>query len=352
MKCLVHNISAHVSEQPAFSIQDISFALSESQTLAIIGESGSGKTSLLNALAGFLPVHQGAVILDDKTVSCASYCLPPNERNTGMIFQDQNLLPHLTLFENIVLGMSKNQIQERKKEIDQLITDLCVGHHRDSLPEQVSGGQQQRIALGRALINNKKLLLFDEPFTGLDPHRTHTLARTINDSVKKYKRIAILVTHHIEEAFLIADMIAVMKQGRLLQVNTPEVIYHEPDSLEIAEYIGPVNKLPVSGVSNDTVQTEFGMVKLKYGVSSGNSPHSILTRPDDFEIHPGGAWTITDVIFSGMSNTVLVKKQNVELQISLLHHRELHIGDSVDVTLQKHHAYVAYDEFGNKITSV
>lgn len=350
MKCLIHNISAFVSSTPPFSIEDISFALSEGQILAIVGESGSGKTSLLNALAGFLPVQHGAIILDDKTVSCASFCLSPLERNTAMIFQDQNLLPHLSLFENLVLGMEKREVKRQNIEISQLMKDLQLEKLKHSYPENVSGGQQQRIALGRALINDKKLLLFDEPFTGLDPHIIYTLARTIKESVKKYQRIAVLVTHHIDEAFLIADTIAVMKQGRVLQVNKPHIIYHEPDSLEIAKYMGPVNKIAAHASAPLTAKTDFGKVLVKYPVPQQNRQEfTILTRPDDYKICPGQVWKVEDVIYRGMNHIARIVKGAQEIQVFVEHNIPIKPGDRVNIELQNQHPYVAYDNKGNKI---
>ncbi len=349
MKCIVRNITAQVSRNPEFTIKGISFALGEGQILAVLGQSGSGKTSLLNALAGFLPVQHGAIILDDNTVSCASFCLPPIDRDMGIIFQDHNLLPHLTLFENITLGMEKQEIIERKKEISTMLGDLQLYHLQETLPHQVSGGQQQRVALGRAILHEKKLLLFDEPFSGLDRGRMIQLATTIRESVQKYKRIAILVTHHIEEAFLIADMIGVMNEGVMLEVSTPERMYHSPEKLSTAAYVGPVNVLKGERQSEHTLKTVFGSVKVVNSMQKADGEIQLLTRPDDYEITKGTDYIVDHVQFSGMSQTVRVKGKSMILEIALAHHRTLRRGDRVSVSLKNEHGYVAYGIDGEKL---
>jgi len=349
MSCIVRKITSTVSAKPPFELQDISFALKDGQIIAILGQSGAGKTSLLNALAGFLPVQRGAVILDDKTVSCSTYCLPPLDRNMGIIFQDHNLLPHLSLLENLTLGMEKQDVYRRKTEIQIMLEELQLTHLQKTLPHQVSGGQQQRVALGRALIHNKKLLLFDEPFSGLDQGRMVQLARTIRNSVQKYNRIAVLVTHHIEEAFLIADMIGIMKDGKLLEVSTPHIIYHTPSTLEIAEYVGPIHILAGEKESSTKVKTNFGSAGIPGRLPSSTKHIQLLTRPDDYTLIKGKQFAVQAISFLGMSQLVTVSNRTTTLQVSLEHHKSLCVGDMVDVKLSNKHPYVAYDMRGRKI---
>ncbi len=349
MKCIVRNINAEVSSQPSFSIRGISFALGEGQILAILGPSGAGKTSLLNAIAGFLPVQHGAILLDDQTVSCASFCLPPMKRNIGVIFQDHNLLPHVSLRENLTLGIDKTEAAERKKEIQAMLRDLHIDHLQESFPYQVSGGQQQRVALGRAILHDKKLLLFDEPFSGLDQARMVKLAHTIRESVKKYKRIAILVTHHIEEAFLIADMIGIMKDGQLLEVAVPEAIYHEPSRLDIAEYVGPVNIIEGTRESSTKIKTVFGSVQSAQHIPSSLKHVQLLTRPDDYKIVSGGKFTVDDILFAGMTQLVTLTCESMSVKVSLEHHQNIRAGDKAGVVLKNDHVYRAYDSNGLNI---
>lgn len=349
MSCIVRNIQSRIGEDPPFEIKDISFALKDGQILSILGPSGAGKSSLLNVLAGFIPIQQGAIILDDQTVSCASYCLPPLQRNIGMIFQDHNLLPHISLVENLTLGLDTTEIQRRSKEIQSMLKDLQLSHLQKTLPHQVSGGQQQRIALGRALLHDKKLVLFDEPFSGLDRERMVKLAETMRASVLKYRRSAILVTHHIEEAFLISDMIGIMQSGRLLSIDTPDNIYHEPQSLTIAAYLGPVNILQARREKADTAKTTLGSVSIKNPVPSGVSRFQVLTRPDDFEMVKGNGFTVKERTFMGMSQVAVVSDGNISLEVNLEHYQHVKVGDHVGVNIREDHSFIAYDELGNKI---
>ena len=349
MKCIVRNITAVVSTQPPFSIRDISFALKEGQVLAIIGPSGAGKSSLLHALAGFLPVQHGAIILDDNTVSCASFCLPPQERNMGIIFQDHNLLPHLTLFENMTLGMGKEEVIEKSKEIRSMFADLQLGHLRDMLPQHTSGGQQQRIALGRAILHNKKLLLFDEPFSGLDRKRMIQLAQTIRESVTKYKRSAVLVTHHLDEALLIADQIGIMEEGSIREIALPDQVYHRPRYLSTAEYVGPSTVIEGKRKNKHSVNTMFGLVQTANPIPAAESTVKLLTRPDDYLISSGKEYMVSHILFSGMTQMVTVTSRKISMKVSLEHHMTVSQGDRVGVQLKADHPYVAYNPDGIQI---
>jgi iron(III) transport system ATP-binding protein len=324
MKCIVKNVDVQIGLDPIFSLNNISFTLNGGEILAIVGESGSGKTSLLNVLSGFIPIQHGVVIIDNKTVSCASFSLPPIERNIGYIFQDQNLLPYLSLFENLTLGMNKKEKAARKKELFLLMRDLHLDKILHRYPHEVSGGQQQRIALGRALINNKKLLLFDEPFTGLDKNRMATLAESIRHLIKKYQKIGILVTHQIDEAFLIADKIAFLEEGSIKQVDTVENMYHKPQTIHIAKMLGPVNVIDGKFLKDHKVQTLFGKVNsvaLMSEISLNQSVH-ILTRPDDYKIQvtAKGDFVVTNVLFLGMQKKITVSNGHLDINVHVDHH--------------------------------
>jgi len=314
--------------------------------LAILGKSGAGKSSLLNAMAGFLPIQHGAILLENKTVSCASYCLPPLERNIGMIFQDHNLLPHLSLMENFTLGMSRDEIATQKKKIRTLLTDLDLTHLKHALPHQMSGGEQQRVALGRALLHQKTLLLFDEPFSGLDHDRMMQLAQTIKNSVTKYGKMAVLVTHHTEEAFLIADKMGYMEQGVLKVLSTPKDLYHAPPNLTIAQALGPTTILSGVRTGNNTVRTILGTVHTIQKIPGSQKNVHILTRPDDFELSIGSEFVVQDVVFMGMTQEVVVSHKDMKIRVLTPHHTPISTGSRVGLTIRNDHSFCAYDSRG------
>jgi len=346
MKCIVRNICLTVSDTPPFSLKDVSFSLSGGEILAVVGPSGAGKTTLLNALAGFLPIEHGAIILDNQTVSCATYNVSPNKRNVGYIFQEHNLLEHLTLFENLTLGMDTSQIKMQDEEIQSLMKELHIHTIQQHYPSGVSGGQQQRVALGRALLHNKKLLLFDEPFSGLDKQRMATLASNIRESVKKYKRIALLVTHQMDEAFLIADKVAILDEGVLLQVDSIVDIYQRPKSLFIAKLLGPTNIISATVKSKTRAMTKFGEVQFHSTQTVvGSDKVLLLTRPDDWRIvkDVNGTGTVRKIMFMGMQYMITVSETKNQYQILANHDADFNLGDKVAISLTKNHPYRQYN---------
>lgn len=346
MSFLVKTISAKVSDAPSFSLRDVSFSLKQGTILAVLGQSGAGKSSLLNALAGFLPIQHGAILLKNKTVSCASFCLPPLERNIGMIFQAHNLLPHLSLLENLTLGMKQDEVRTRKQEIRTLLQELDLVNLKDHLPHHMSGGQQQRVALGRALLHEKDLLLFDEPFSGLDHNRMVQLSETIKKSVIKYGKMAVLVTHHVEEAFLIADKVGYMEAGSMRILGTPQELYHAPPTLPLAQALGPSSVLSGVRVRSNSVKTALGIAKTVQKIPSSLRNVQMLTRPDDYELTDGSEFIVQEVVFMGMMQEVIASQNNLAVRILVPHHTTLSPGSHIGLSLRKDHPYCAYDMKG------
>lgn len=349
MSCVVRTITAAVSQNPPFSLREISFSLKKGQVLAVLGPSGAGKSSLLAALGGFLPIQHGAILLDGQTVSCASYCLPPLKRNIGMIFQDHNLLPHLSLLDNLTLGMSRAERTARAAEIDGMLRDLDLDHLSGNLPHQASGGQQQRIALGRAILHDKSMILCDEPFSGLDHDRVHTLARTIQRSVQKYQRMALLVTHHIEEALLIADRIAVMQEGRLRAFGSTEEVYQSPPHLSVAGLLGNYNAVAARRLRARSVRTDLGDARTSHAVPMSQKNGFILARPDDIEITLGGNHVIEEVTFMGMTREAVACVGAERIRVALPHHQDVRVGSRVTAVIRHDHAYPFYDTEGKRV---
>lgn len=355
MKCIVRNISVSMP-QSSFSLRGVSFSLSEGEILAIVGESGAGKTTLLNVLAGFLPIQHGVIVLDNVTVSCATFSLPPVQRNVGYIFQHHNLLPHRTIMQNVTLGMSDIECDERADEIALVLQELDIYALRGAYPPDVSGGQQQRAALARALLHNKKLLLFDEPFTGLDAPRMRQLAATIRASIKKHGRIGLIVTHHTEEAFLLADKIAIMKGGVLSPARPLAQMYHAPDSVETARALGPA--YPLEGVIKrpGVAATDFGEVHIASRdtvlsdsdrACPGMNPEAgarvvLHTRPDDYELEldSSARYAVVSVVFSGMHQLITVSDGTRLVDVLADHHEVYREGDRVRVRVRSDHPYV------------
>ncbi len=230
------------------ALDDVSLSIAPGEFLALLGPSGSGKTTLLRILSGLDYPDSGSVHLDGQNFLAA----PARERKIGLVFQHYALFRHLTVAENVAFGLrvrkrrlrpSKKAIAERVEQLLQRVQLDGFGHR---YPTQLSGGQRQRVALARALAVEPSLLLLDEPFGALDAQVRLTLRRWLRELHEDLELTTIFVTHDQEEALELADRVAVMNRGRIEQVGTPEAIYQQPATPFVCEFIGKVNKLPLT----------------------------------------------------------------------------------------------------------
>ena len=223
----------------------VSLELVRGAVLALLGESGSGKTTLLRMVAGFEQPTSGTISLAGALISSPYNTTPPEERGVGMVFQDTALLPHLTILQNVAFGLRRLPERERRKRAEQTLELVHIADVRDRYPHEVSGGQAQRAAIGRALAPQPALLLFDEPFNNLDPVLKWEMLQELRAVLSETAATALFVTHDRDEAFTVADTIALLHRGRIAQVGDAEVLYTAPASAFVARYLGAVNLVPV-----------------------------------------------------------------------------------------------------------
>jgi iron(III) transport system ATP-binding protein len=219
------------------AVDDVTLSVERGEMLAVLGPSGCGKTTMLRLIAGFELPQAGDVLLDGRAVSGSAW-VPPERRQVGMVFQDYALFPHLSVAENVGYGLPRARRAARVAEVLDLVGLGGLGERR---PHELSGGQQQRVALARALAPEPAIVLLDEPWSNIDP----LLRGAMRDDIARILRTAgvtvVLVTHDQEEAFSIADRIALMDSGRIAQVGTPEDMYYRPVSRRVAEFVGATN---------------------------------------------------------------------------------------------------------------
>ncbi len=266
------------------AIAEVSFCLHRGEILCLLGPSGCGKTTTLRAIAGFEPVGAGEVLLEGTVVSSPTHLVPAEQRRVGMVFQEYALFPHLRVTENIAFGLQHLPPSPRKARVETLLVMVGLNGLERRYPHELSGGQQQRVALARALAPHPVVLLLDEPFSNLDPDMAGKMRQDLHDLLKRTNTSAILVTHDHEEAFAMADRIAVLNNGRLEQFNTPETIYHTPSTPFVAEFVGQADFIPGT-IQNGKVATEIGEFPNQGGYRGGPKV-VVMIRPDDVHIVP------------------------------------------------------------------
>ena len=238
-------VSKYFPGNPRPALRMVSLELDRGAVLALLGESGSGKTTLLRTVAGFEQPTSGSVWLAGALLSSPSHTTPPEERGVGMVFQDTALLPHLTILQNVAFGLRRLPERERRKRAKETLELVHIADVRERYPHEVSGGQAQRAAIGRALAPRPSLLLFDEPFNNLDPVLKWEMLHELRTVLSETAATALFVTHDRDEAFTVADSIALLHRGRIAQVGDAETLYNEPASAFVARYLGAVNLVPV-----------------------------------------------------------------------------------------------------------
>ncbi len=244
------------------AVNNVSFTLGQGEILGLLGPSGCGKTTLLRLIAGFEQPEHGTIYLGQQPV-CGSCWLPPERRDVGILFQDYALFPHLTVEKNVAFGLqqrsrrsqlSGDQVKQQTVEAIALV-GLSGLEHR--FPHELSGGQQQRVALARALAPRPALILLDEPFSNLDVQVRIHLRQEVRDILRQVGASGVFVTHDQEEAMAMADRVAVMRQGRIEQLGTPETVYSQPESRFIADFVTQANFLAACRDAKGW-QTELG----------------------------------------------------------------------------------------------
>jgi iron(III) transport system ATP-binding protein len=297
---VLHGVGKRYGAVPA--VEDVGFSVAHGSRTAIVGPSGSGKTTLLRIIAGFETPDTGSVSLDGEDLARDGRAVPAYRRGVGVVSQDGALFPHLSIADNIGFGIDR-RAPDRAERIASLM-DL-VGLGRTMLarkPDELSGGQQQRVALARALARRPRLMLLDEPFSALDTALRASTRKAVADMLTAAGITSILVTHDQVEALSFADQVAVMRNGRLLQVGSPRDLYCRPVDRTIAEFLGDAIILPARLRHGEAV-CALGRVAVDAPGCEG--PATIMLRPEQESTDRPGAVpaVVLDIDFGGASCT-------------------------------------------------
>lgn len=222
-----------------FQLLDINLEVQEGEYFIILGPTGTGKTVILETIAGMYRPDKGTIRFKERNLAT----LAPEQRKVGFVYQDYALFPHLTVKENIIFGAQIRKLPKKiiKSKLDELVTMLGIGHLLNRHPSTLSGGEQQRTALARALIISPEILLLDEPLSALDPRSKENFQEELKKIHQTLKTTTLHVTHDFNEAMYLADKIGVMHQGQIIQVGTPQEIFHKPQNDFVASFVGIEN---------------------------------------------------------------------------------------------------------------
>ena len=245
-------------------LRDLNLNVPAGMFVSILGPSGSGKTTLLRVIAGFERAERGTVRLGNEIVDDESHFVEPEKRRIGYVPQDGSLFPHLSVERNVGFGLARRD--RRGKRVTELLEMVGLGGMAERYPHQLSGGQQQRVALARGLAIDPALVLLDEPFSSLDASLRAAVRHDVREVLRNAGTTAILVTHDQDEALSLADRVAIIREGRISQFDTPARIYARPSSPELAREFGDVNFL--KGIAKDgVVDTPLGLLELENATS-------------------------------------------------------------------------------------
>jgi iron(III) transport system ATP-binding protein len=267
------------------AVDRLSLTLAPGELVCLLGPSGCGKTTALRLAAGLEDLQSGRIVMHGQVVAEPGRAVPPETRSVGLVFQDYALFPHLSVADNVGFGLQRLGARERQAAAERALGQVGLAGYGDSFPHELSGGQQQRVALARALAPQPRVMLLDEPFSGLDQRLRQEVRDQTLHVLKAAGTATLMVTHDPEEAMFMADRIALMDRGRLVQIGAPARLYYHPETAFAAEFFSEVNRIP-GQVERGSVPTALGPLPAK-GLPD-RSPVEILVRPEAIRLLPPG----------------------------------------------------------------
>ena len=335
----VENLSLDYDSRPA--LNQVSFSLEQRQIGALIGPSGSGKTSLLRCIAGLDRACSGRVVCDGQVVNDGNGAIATERRSVGMVLQNPALFPHMTVADNIAFGIRRTDKARQSEIVEELLSLTDMAAFAARMPDQLSGGEQQRVAIARALARQPSLLLLDEPFSALDAELRPSLAQDIASIIRAKQQTALIVTHDQNEAFAVADTMAILDKGSLLQQGSCYELYHMPRSRAVADFVGLGTFAKGKVVAENQISSTIGIIEgsIDPNLEVGDSIE-VLLRPDDI-IHDDDSpvtATILEKTFRGaVFLYTLLYEGGQKLFCYAPSHHDHKIGEAIGIRLEVDH---------------
>ncbi len=312
------NVSKHFAEHPV--LHDINFEVQNGEFLTLLGPSGCGKTTLLRMISGFEEPNSGSVFIDGKDVQG----LPPHLRQVNTVFQSYALFPHMNVFENVAFGLRSRGIgrDEIEQRVNEALRMVKLDSYRHRKPHQLSGGQQQRVAIARAVVNKPLVLLLDEPLSSLDYRLRKNMQIELKQLQQQLGITFIFVTHDQEEALSMSDRVVVMQDGYIEQIGTPREIYEEPNTLQVAKFIGEANIFEANILEANQKQLVIEVEDKQFTLKNRkgftqDDKICVVIRPEDLQVWGQSEVDDTSNMFPGMVEQVIYKGATVDLMVRL-----------------------------------
>lgn len=315
-------------------VKGLNLTIEPGEFVALLGPSGCGKSTILRMLAGFETVSGGQIIHGNDCLSSSTRHVPTEERNFGMVFQSYALWPHMTVKENVgyPLKVQKTPIAERNKRIKDALEIVQLEEYVDRLPAQLSGGQRQRVALARSLVTEPDVVLFDEPLANLDRHLRATMEETFRAFHKRTGATMVYVTHDQSEAMSLADKIAVLNKGQLVQWGTPQELYARPRNTWLANFIGRGSVLSVAAVAASQYVSGTNLHELIRQHSPDKAVSSVLVRPQDIHFVSSDNSTLAASV-----HRCIFRGERYDIELTLNDGQRLLAYSDVPMTLASQH---------------
>jgi putative spermidine/putrescine transport system ATP-binding protein len=304
----------------------------------LLGPSGCGKTTILRSIAGIYAPDRGRILLDGVDVTAR----PIHARNMALVFQNHALFPHMTAFDNVAFGLRMRRVPraELRTRVDEALALVRLDGLGVRMPAQLSGGQQQRVALARAIVVRPSLLLLDEPLSNLDARLRDELRVELRALQRRLGVTTILVTHDIEEAFVLSDRVAVLRAGRIDQVGAPRELYRTPATRFVAGFVGPANEIALTGIETTdgaawgTTDAGLRLRLPSEAVAMAGGPAWLIVRPEQLSVTPG-PWSnrlvaiVEDLVYAGAVTLCRLRIGDVSLSMQVQ-------GETADLILGAH----------------